>query len=81
MTEACEILAAADSTAVADINIETQQAVEQFLYRQAEMLDEKRIDEQFDRLRDAGVTDLNAAIIPIDEGAEARTLDFLQSRL
>ena len=45
MTEACEILAAADSTAVADVSIETQQAVEQFLYRQAEMLDEKRIDE------------------------------------
>ncbi|MGB0618005.1 MAG: LLM class F420-dependent oxidoreductase [Myxococcota bacterium] len=43
--------------------------------------DEERIDEQLDRLRDAGVTDLNAAIIPIDEGAEARTLDFLQSRL
>ena len=39
------ILAAADSTAVADVSIETQQAVEQFLYRQAEMLDEKRIDE------------------------------------
>jgi len=27
------------------------------------------------------VTDLNAAIIPIDEGAEARTFDFLESRL
>lgn len=43
--------------------------------------DERRLDEQLDRLREAGVTDLNAAIIPIDEGAETRTLDFLQSRL
>ena len=43
--------------------------------------DEKRLDEQLDRLRAAGVTDLNAAIIPIDEGAEARTLEFLESRL
>lgn len=43
--------------------------------------DERRLDEQLARLRDAGVTDLNAAIIPIDEGAEARTLDFLESRL
>ena len=37
MTEACEILAAADSTAVADVSIETQQAVEQFLYRHKEI--------------------------------------------
>ena len=43
--------------------------------------DEKRLGEQLDRLRDAGVTDLNAAIIPIDDGADARTLDFLESRL
>ncbi|MEM9176422.1 MAG: TIGR03564 family F420-dependent LLM class oxidoreductase [Myxococcota bacterium] len=42
--------------------------------------DEGRLDEQLARLRDAGVTDLNAAIIPIDDGATERTLDFLASR-
>ena len=45
MTVACEVLAASDVTAVADVSVETQRAVEQFLYRQAELLDEKRIEE------------------------------------
>ncbi len=44
MTEVCDILAASDSAAVADVGIETQIAVERFLYRQAEILDEKRTD-------------------------------------
>ena len=48
MTEACEILAASDSSAVADVGVETQRAVEQFLYLQAEILDEKRMDEWMD---------------------------------
>lgn len=43
--------------------------------------DEKALDEGLARLRDAGVTDFDAAIVPVDEGAEARTLDYLASRL
>ncbi len=43
--------------------------------------DEKALDAGLDRLRDAGVTDLDAAIIRVDDGADARTLDYLQSRL
>lgn len=43
--------------------------------------DEKQLDAALDRLRDVGVTDLNAAIIPTDDEAEARTLDYLASRL
>jgi 5,10-methylenetetrahydromethanopterin reductase len=43
--------------------------------------DEKALNEGLDRLQDAGVTDFDAAIIPVEEGADARTLDFLQSRL
>ena len=43
--------------------------------------DEKQLDAGLQRLRDAGVTDFDAAIIPIDDGAEARTLEFLTSRL
>jgi F420-dependent oxidoreductase-like protein len=42
---------------------------------------EKVLDAEFDRLRDIGVTDFNAAIMPLEEGADARTLDWLQSRL
>jgi F420-dependent oxidoreductase-like protein len=41
--------------------------------------DEKSLRAQIDRLRDAGVTDLDAALAPVDEGAEARTLEFLSS--
>jgi 5,10-methylenetetrahydromethanopterin reductase len=43
--------------------------------------DEKVLDAELDRLRDIGVTDFNAAIIPLEEGADVRTLDYLQSRL
>ena len=43
MTEACELLAASDANAVADVGIETQLTVERFLYRQAELLDENLI--------------------------------------
>lgn len=43
--------------------------------------DEKTLDAQLDRLRDIGVTDFDAAIVPVDDGAEERTLDYLTSRL
>lgn len=43
--------------------------------------DEKTLDAAIDRLREVGVTDFNAAIIPAEEGAEERTLDYLASRL
>ncbi len=43
--------------------------------------DEKTLDGALDRLRDIGVTDFDAAIVPAEEGAEARTLEYLASRL
>ena len=43
--------------------------------------DESALDAALTRLRDIGVTDFDAAIIPAEEGAEKRTLDFLASRL
>ena len=43
--------------------------------------DEKALDAALDRLRDIGVTDFDATIVPMEEGSEARTLDYLQSRL
>jgi len=43
--------------------------------------DEKTLDAALDRLRDVGVTDYDAVIVPVDDGADARTLDYLQSRL
>ena len=43
--------------------------------------DEARLDAELRRLEEIGVTDLDAALIPTDEGAEERTLDYLQSRL
>jgi 5,10-methylenetetrahydromethanopterin reductase len=43
--------------------------------------DEKALDAALDRLRDVGVTDFDAAIVPVEEGADARTLDYLQSKL
>jgi len=43
--------------------------------------DEKAIDAQLDRLRDVGVTDFDAAIVPVEEGADERTLQYLQSKL
>lgn len=45
MGEAALKLAESDPYAVADVSLETQQAVEQFLYRQAEILDEKLWDD------------------------------------
>jgi len=54
MTEACEILAASDPNATADVGVETQLAVEKFLYRQAEILDEKRLDEWLTLFADDG---------------------------
>ena len=42
---------------------------------------EKQVGEGLDRLRDIGVTDFDAAIFPVEEGSEARTLDLLTSRL
>lgn len=43
--------------------------------------DEKVLDAALDRLRDVGVTDFDAAIMPVEDGAEARTLDYLASKL
>jgi F420-dependent oxidoreductase-like protein len=43
--------------------------------------DEKALDRELERLRRVGVTDFNAAVLPLEDGAEARTLDYLQSRL
>ena len=45
MGEAAAKLAASDPLAVSDVSIETQLAVERFLFRQAEILDEKRWDD------------------------------------
>jgi F420-dependent oxidoreductase-like protein len=41
----------------------------------------QQLDDALRRLEDVGVTDFDAALIPTDETAEARTLDFLSSRL
>ena len=41
--------------------------------------DEKALREQIGRLRDIGVTDFDAAITPVEEGAYDRTFDFLAS--
>jgi len=41
--------------------------------------DERVLDAGLARLRDAGVTDFVAAIMPVDRGADERTLAFLQS--
>jgi F420-dependent oxidoreductase-like protein len=43
--------------------------------------DEKTLDAGLARLRDAGVTDFIASIVTSDAGADARTLDYLQSKL
>ncbi|MBW1883112.1 MAG: TIGR03564 family F420-dependent LLM class oxidoreductase [Deltaproteobacteria bacterium] len=43
--------------------------------------DESALDAAMARLRDIGVTDFDAAIIPAEDGAVERTLDFLASRL
>jgi hypothetical protein len=41
--------------------------------------DEAALREQIGRLRDMGVTDFDAAITPVDDGAHERTFDFLAS--
>jgi len=43
--------------------------------------DEKTLDAGLARLASAGVTDFIASILPSDPGADARTLDYLQSKL
>lgn len=43
--------------------------------------DEKVLDAGLARMKSAGVTDFVAALLPCDPGADARTLDYLQSRL
>jgi len=43
--------------------------------------DEKALDAALDRLRDIGVTDYDATLMPVEEGGGARTLEYLQSRL
>jgi F420-dependent oxidoreductase-like protein len=42
---------------------------------------EKTLDTQLQRLRDIGVTDFSASIVPTEDGAVARTLDYLTSKL
>jgi hypothetical protein len=43
--------------------------------------DEHALDAALDRLSEIGISDFDASLVPVDEGAEARTLDYLQSRL
>lgn len=43
--------------------------------------DEKTLGAEIQRLRDAGVTDLNAALMAVEEGAVDRTQSFLQTQL
>jgi F420-dependent oxidoreductase-like protein len=43
--------------------------------------DEKQLDAGLERLRDLGVSDFEASIVATDDGAEARTLSYLESRL
>ncbi len=43
--------------------------------------DEGALDEQLDRLRDMGVSDFSASIMPVDPEAEGRTVAYLLSRL
>ena len=43
--------------------------------------DENALRQELDRLRDAGVTDFNAAVMPVEEGGAERTIDFLASLL
>ncbi|MGB0630836.1 MAG: aromatic-ring-hydroxylating dioxygenase subunit beta [Alphaproteobacteria bacterium] len=54
MTAACDALAAADANAAADVSVETQRAVEQFLFRQAEILDEKQMDDWLELFTEDG---------------------------
>lgn len=42
--------------------------------------DEAELDAGLARLRDAGVTDFDAAVFPLEPGADERTLEYLQSK-
>jgi F420-dependent oxidoreductase-like protein len=43
--------------------------------------DESAVRSEIQRLRDAGVTDFNAAVVPVGEGSLEATLDLLQSEI
>jgi 5,10-methylenetetrahydromethanopterin reductase len=43
--------------------------------------DEKALDAGIERIRDAGVTDFNAAVMSLEDGAYDRTVDYLASKL
>ncbi len=43
--------------------------------------DEKALDKKIQRLRDVGVTDFCASIVPTEDGVVERTLDYLESKL
>ena len=43
--------------------------------------DEKVLDAGLERLRDMGVSDFEASLLEVDQGAEERTLAYLESRL
>jgi hypothetical protein len=42
--------------------------------------DESALGQKLDRLRDVGVTDFVASVVPTDREASKRTLEFLASR-
>nr|MDJ0853213.1 LLM class F420-dependent oxidoreductase [Myxococcota bacterium] len=42
--------------------------------------DERALDAGLDRLRDLGVSDLEAVVVPAEAGAEERTLQYLEGR-
>jgi len=42
--------------------------------------EEKALARELDRLRDLGVTDFVAAVVPVEKDAAERTLDFLAAR-
>lgn len=43
--------------------------------------DEAALDAGLARLRDAGVTDFDAAVFPLEPGADERTLEYLQTKI
>jgi F420-dependent oxidoreductase-like protein len=43
--------------------------------------DEHSLDAALDELEEIGVTDFDATLVPVDDGAESRTLDYLQNRI
>jgi 5,10-methylenetetrahydromethanopterin reductase len=43
--------------------------------------DEKTLDAGLEQLRNAGVTDFNAAIMDLEDGAQDRTIDYLASKI